>query len=84
MVECLGKGIIPHVITDNGKDGYEIGIPYEEAETDVEGAEPEELKKCLHAGELSEACKEVTEAEVLAVTGGKVGSCACGRISVAL
>lgn len=61
MVKCLEKGIIPHVITDNGKDGYEIRIPYEEAETDVESTEPEELKKCLHAGGLPEAYKEVTE-----------------------
>lgn len=61
MVKCLEKGIIPHVITDDGKDGYEIRIPYEEAETDVESTEPEELKKCLHAGELPEAYKEVIE-----------------------
>ncbi len=61
MVKCLEKGIIPHVITDNGKDGYEIRIPYEEAETDVESTEPEELKKCLHAGGLPEAYKEVIE-----------------------
>ena len=61
MVECLGNGIIPHVITDDGKDGYEIRIPYEKAETDVESTEPEELKKCLHAGGLPEACKEVIE-----------------------
>ena len=24
MVECLENGIIPHVITDDGKDGYDI------------------------------------------------------------
>ena len=24
MAECLDNGIIPHVITDDGKDGYEI------------------------------------------------------------
>ena len=35
MVECLENGIIPHVITDDGKDGYDIEIPYEEAETDT-------------------------------------------------
>lgn len=61
MVKCLEKGIIPHVITDGGKDGYEIRIPYEEAETDVGSTEPEELKKCLHAGGLPEAYKEVIE-----------------------
>ena len=28
MVECLEDGIIPHVIMGDGKDGYELGIPY--------------------------------------------------------
>lgn len=30
MINCLGQGIIPHVITDDGKDGYELEIPYKE------------------------------------------------------
>ena len=61
MVKCLEKGIIPHVITEDGKDGYEIEIPYEEAKVNVESKEPEELKKCLHAGKVSEAYKKVIE-----------------------
>ena len=40
MVRCLEKGIIPHVITDDGKDGYEIEIPYEKAEAENEPWEP--------------------------------------------
>lgn len=61
MAECLEKGIIPHVITDDGKDGYEIEIPYEEAEADTVGTAPEELKKALHAGRIPEAYAEVIQ-----------------------
>ena len=60
MVKCLENGIIPHVITDDGKDGYEFEIPYEEApETDVESIEPSELKKALHGGKIPEAYRDV-------------------------
>ncbi|MGN8961497.1 transposase [Bariatricus sp. HCP28S3_D3] len=45
MVRCLENGIIPHVITGDGKDGYEIEIPYEDSEVDTTSAEPEDLKK---------------------------------------
>ena len=55
------KGIIPHVITDDGKDGYDIEIPYEEAETDTASTEPEELKKALHAGKIPEVYAEVIQ-----------------------
>lgn len=61
MAECLEKGIIPHVITDDGKDGYEIEIPYEEAEADIAGTAPEELKKALHAGKIPEVYAEVIQ-----------------------
>lgn len=65
MVRCLENGIIPHVITDDGKDGYELKIPYEESETDRFSESPEEMKKCLHAGEIPEAYKDViTEMKV--------------------
>ena len=65
MVRCLENGIIPHVITDDGKDGYELEIPYEESETDRFSESPEEMKKCLHAGEIPEAYKDViTEMKV--------------------
>lgn len=61
MVECLENGIIPHVITDDGKDGYHIEISYEETETDTASTEPEELKKALHAGKLPEVYAEVIQ-----------------------
>lgn len=59
MAECLDNGIIPHVITDDGKDGYEIEIPYEEAEADLTSTKPEELKKALHSGRIPDAYKDV-------------------------
>ena len=45
MIKCLENGMIPHVILDDGKDGYELEIPYEEAEADTASTKPEELKK---------------------------------------
>ena len=59
MVKCLEDGIIPHVITDDGKDGYDIEIDYQEAETDAASTDPEELKKALHAGVMPDAYKDV-------------------------
>lgn len=59
MAECLDNGIIPHVITDDGKDGYEIEISYEEAEADITSTKPNELKKALHSGQIPEAYKNV-------------------------
>lgn len=59
MVKCLEDGIIPHVITDDGKDGYEIEISYEESAVHAESTEPEELKKALHAGVIPDAYKDV-------------------------
>lgn len=59
LIECLENGIIPHVIPDDGQDGYELEMPYEEAEADITSTDPEELKKCLHAGMVPEAYKDV-------------------------
>lgn len=59
MVECLENGIIPHVITGDGKDGYELEISYEENEADIKSIKPEELKKSLHAGQIPDVYKEV-------------------------
>lgn len=59
MVKCLEDGIIPHVITDDGKDGYEIETAYEESVVHAESTEPEELKKALHAGVIPDAYKDV-------------------------
>lgn len=61
MVKCLENGIIPHVITDDGKDGYEIEMSYEKAAADVTSVKPEELKKAMHAGKIPEAYKEVID-----------------------
>ena len=60
MISCLEEGIIPHVITDDGKDGYELEITYQEAENvDVESYDSSELKKALHAGFIPDAYKNV-------------------------
>ena len=60
MVKCLEDGIIPHVITDDGKDGYELEIDYIESEDlNLESTEAEELKRALHAGEIPDAYKDV-------------------------
>lgn len=65
IIECLENGIIPNVITEDGKDGYDLEIDYEEAEADVTSTDPEEIKKCLHAGKIPKAYKDViTKAEV--------------------
>ena len=61
MVECLENGIIPHVIMNDGKDGYEIEITYEDAEVDVLSTETEEIKKSLHAGKIPEVYKNGSE-----------------------
>ena len=60
MIKCLEDGIIPHIITDDGKDGYELEIPYEESdEVDVASTNTEDLKVALHAGEIPKAYKDV-------------------------
>lgn len=71
MVKCLEDGIIPHVITDDGKDGYELEIWYEEADDiNAESTDAEDLKKALHAGVIPEAYEDViTDIEVKEVRG---------------
>lgn len=60
MVKCLLDGIIPHVITDEGKDGYELEIPYEEADNiNAESKDAGDMKKALHAGVIPEAYEDV-------------------------
>ncbi|MDC7288818.1 transposase [Blautia schinkii] len=59
MIRCLENGIIPHVIMNDGKDGYGLEIAYEEAGPDTGSTEPEELRKSLHAGKVPEAYKDV-------------------------
>ena len=69
MVKCLEDGIIPHVITDDGKDGYELEIPYKEADGINAGStDAGDLKKALHAGVIPEVYKDViTDIEVTEV-----------------
>ncbi len=59
MVHCLENGVVPHVIPDDGKDGYELEVPYEEAEVDTSSTKSEDIKKCLRAGEIPDAYKNV-------------------------
>ena len=60
MARCLENGIIPHVITDDGKDGYTIEIPYEkDININADSEEPVELKKTLRAGIIPNAYKDV-------------------------
>lgn len=60
MIKCLEEGIIPHVITDEGKDGYELVIPYEESDDVIaESTDPNELRKALHAGVIPGAYKDI-------------------------
>ena len=60
MIKCLEEGIIPHVITDEGKDGYELVIPYEESDdVNADSTDPDELRKALHAGVIPEAYKDI-------------------------
>lgn len=68
MVDCLEKGIIPHVILDDGKDSYELELDYQEADVDLSSTNPEELSKALHAGKIPEAYKDViTDVQVTEV-----------------
>ena len=60
MIKCLEDGIIPHVITDDGKDGYKMEIPYERSDdVDAENTKLGELRKALHSGVIPEAYKDV-------------------------
>ncbi len=59
IIACLENGIIPHVIMQDGKDGYMLELNYEEAEADPTSTDPEEIKKCLHAGQIPDAYQDV-------------------------
>ena len=61
MIKCLENGIIPHVITDDGKDGYELEIDYVENEVIPDSTEPENLSRTLHAGQIPKAYEKVIE-----------------------
>ncbi|MDO4544954.1 MAG: transposase [Bacillota bacterium] len=59
MIECLEKGIIPHVIPGEGKDGQELEMGYEGSDADTGSTKAEELKRSLHAGKIPEAYEEI-------------------------
>lgn len=59
MIACLENGIIPHVITEDGKDEHKLEIDYVPAEADKTSTSPEEIKKALHAGIIPDAYKDV-------------------------
>jgi len=64
MIKCLEKGIIPHVAPEDGKDRYELEFPHEETldtELRKDSTRSDDLKKCLRAGEIPEAYKDVIE-----------------------
>lgn len=62
MVECLEKGVIPNVRSSSGKKEYELETVYEFSEIDEKtrkSKKAEDLKKCLRAGVIPEAYKDV-------------------------
>ncbi|MBQ3905512.1 MAG: transposase [Lachnospiraceae bacterium] len=62
MIKCLENGVIPHVILPDGKDDYELEVPYEEAEElHPESTESSELRKCIRAGVVPEAYQDFLE-----------------------
>ena len=65
MGEALCEGIVPNVIPQNGTT-CEVEYDYEPAEITEEirqSTEPEDLRKCLKAGVVPEAYKEILNAE---------------------
>lgn len=61
VIACLEKGIVPHVIQDDGKDGFELEIDYQEADVDASSTKADDLCKALHAGIIPEAYKDVID-----------------------
>ncbi|MCD8295435.1 MAG: transposase [Clostridia bacterium] len=57
MARCLEGGIVPNVIPGDGRDGYELELPYEEDDgsADTSDASPEGIRKCLRAGMVPDA-----------------------------
>ena len=59
MVDCLENGIIPHVITEDGKDGYELETKYEPSDADTSSTDPNEIKRTLRSGNIPDVYKDV-------------------------
>ena len=66
MVACLERGILPHVIPEDGVDSYRLEIAHEEADgLDPTSTDPAEISRCLHAGVVPEAyAGAITRVEV--------------------
>ena len=62
MAACLESGIIPNVMLSDGKDAYELEIPYEEMGDRTDTAEsPDRIKRSLRAGIIPEEYQEIIE-----------------------
>lgn len=61
MIQCLENGIIPHVIPEDGKDGYDLEIDYVESAVDTDSTKVSDLRDTLHAGVITNAYKDVIE-----------------------
>lgn len=62
MVECLEKGIIPNVIPPEGRDSYELEVPYvpcENAEELRGKQDGESLKKCMESGTVPDVYADI-------------------------
>jgi transposase len=56
MAACLEADVLPHVIADDGVDGYGIELPHEPADDlDPSSTDPAEISRCLHAGVVPDA-----------------------------
>jgi transposase len=64
MLTCLESGIAPHVITPDGRDTHELECTFEEADCDeatAASSDAKDLTKCLHAGIIPDAYKNVID-----------------------
>ena len=64
MVTCLENGIVPHVISPDGSDTYELETSFEEAvctPEEIAGTQPHDLAKCLRAGIVPDAYSGVID-----------------------
>lgn len=59
MIQCLEKGIVPHVILPDGQDSYELELPFQEADADLSSSKSEELSKALHSGKIPDVYQDV-------------------------
>ena len=66
MAACLDAGVVPNVITPDGRDVYELEYGYDPAGGDPSSTEPEQLAACLRAGQIPQAYEgAIDSAEVV-------------------